>query len=82
MKGFLTGIGTMALTIVVLLFTGRAVFDLFYGLFENTDIGTIVGLIAVLFYGVFVAQIGLLLAVVFGATVNVLFDDKERKFNG
>lgn len=64
----------MALTVLVLVFTAGGVFDLFSGLFENADIGTIVGLVVVFFYGFFVAQIGLALAVLLGAFISALFD--------
>lgn len=78
MRGLFTGIAVVVLTVVVLLFTGGGVFDIFRGLFDNKDVGTIVGIVAVFLYAAFVVQVGIVLAVLLGAVVNALFDNQRR----
>lgn len=74
MRGLFTGIAFIAVAIMVIVFTAGGVFDLFSGLFENQDVGTIVGLIAVFFYGFAVANIAFVLGIVLAAVVNAIFD--------
>lgn len=75
MRGLFTGIGTVVLAIVVLFVTAGGVFDIFSGMFENSDIGTIVGLVAVFIYAGLIVNVGILLAVLFAAIANAIFDN-------
>lgn len=71
MKGFLVGgLLFVALALLSWAFPVTGSFNLVHGLFDNNDIGTIVGIIVALLVGVLCFQISAIASVFVGAFVN------------